>query len=504
MSGCVLFTRIGLHVRVVGAISGDFNICDPEEGRFNVWNQSFTEGDPGKTAVFHSFFPYVLEIARSDYTRSDSTALGVIRTFSRIDRIFINLPMAEARDFHSHSHVHSQLDVQASHFFVPCSFMTITDSPDPFCALAEFQVLLNKAKKMTSRELSLQTPDCIGAGLLIASTALRAYRNRHLGTLMRCCEAWKPVEDCFDTSSFECIDFQRLSQILAGLTRESFEAREAEVSTLAWTQTEKDIALARCRCGQRAWRSKKPVLFLSAVTDEEGHPLDKEDDSGRRPCEYWGTIFQARDEGPRHHQHEVILRFVQHAPDDIRWTIDKTEFDDLLALKKDWAPSPDGTRYGVYRCAGGLGSKFLYAYQAVLEGSSIPDCFAVSRTIFIPKTSDIDDLGRIIRSPDALRPLTSCNCDCKLLTSAICRGLHCYTMRCIHPSQRCISSRQMTDNIFEIETTALAHVACAPQESGVLLTDFAAAYPSVNHAWIFSALENTGLPDFLCRFLGSM
>ena len=31
----------------------------------------------------------------------------------------------------------------------------------------------------------------------------------------------------------------------------------------------------------------------------------------------------------------------------------------------------------------------------------------------------------------------------------------------------------MTDNIFEIEITDLAHVACAPQESGVLLTDFA-------------------------------
>ena len=59
----------------------------------------------------------------------------------------------------------------------------------------------------------------------------------------------------------------------------------------------------------------------------------------------------------------------------------------------------------------------------------------------------------------------------------------------------------MTDNIFEIETTALAHVACAPQDSGILLTDFAAAYPSVNHSWIFSVLENTGLPDFLYRFL---
>ena len=142
---------------------------------------------------------------------------------------------------------------------------------------------------------------------------------------------------------------------------------------------------------------------------------------------------------------------------------------------------------------------FEFPLKAVLEGSTIPD-FAESRTVFIPKTSDTDDLGRIIRSPDALRPLTLCNCDCKLLTSAICRGLYWYTMRCIHPSQRCISSRQMTDNIFEIETTALAHVACAPQDSGVLPTDFAAAYPSVNHSWIFCVLENTGLPDFLCRF----
>ena len=103
---------------------------------------------------------------------------------------------------------------------------------------------------MTKRELSRQTPDCVGAKLLITSTAFRAYRNRHLGT-MRCCEAWKPVEDCFDTLSFECIDFQRLSQIIASLTRENLEAREAEVRNFPWTQTEKGNASARCRSGQR-------------------------------------------------------------------------------------------------------------------------------------------------------------------------------------------------------------------------------------------------------------
>ena len=96
----------------VGIILSDFNTCDPEEGRFNVWNQTFTDGDPRKTAVFHSFFPHVLEIAHSDYTRRDSTALGIIRTLSRIDLFFINLPTAEARVFHCYSHVFENLGNQ--------------------------------------------------------------------------------------------------------------------------------------------------------------------------------------------------------------------------------------------------------------------------------------------------------------------------------------------------------------------------------------------------------
>ena len=148
------------------------------------------------------------------------------------------------------------------------------------------------------------------------------------------------------------------------------------------------------------------MLSLSAVTDEEGHPLENEDESGRRLCEYWRNIFHAREEGPRHHQQEDILRYVQQAPDDISWTIDQTEFDDLFALKKYWAPGPDGIPHGAYRCAGGLGLKFLFdAYRAFLEGGAVPDCFAESRTVFITKTSDIDDnvISRRASSVDAMQ-----------------------------------------------------------------------------------------------------
>ena len=68
------------------------------------------------------------------------------------------------------------------------------------------------------------------------------------------------------------------------------------------------------------------MLTLSALTDEEGHSLDNEDEPGRRLCDYWGTIFQAREEGPWHYQHTDILRYVQQAPGDINWTIDRAEF----------------------------------------------------------------------------------------------------------------------------------------------------------------------------------
>ena len=54
----------------------------------------------------------------------------------------------------------------------------------------------------------------------------------------------------------------------------------------------------------------------------------------------------------------------------------------------------------------------------------------------------------------------------------------------MHPAQRCISSKQMTDNVFEVETTVLAYVAWELEESGILLMDFVVVYLGVNHSWI--------------------
>ena len=103
---------------------------------------------------------------------------------------------------------------------------------------------------------------------------------------------------------------------------------------------------------------------------------------------------------------------MQRASEDVQWIIVKQEFDEMLATKRESALGPDGIPYSNYRCAGGLGSQLLFnAYSSIVEGGSVPLLFA-GRTVFIPKSSAVDDNGLSIRSPDVLRSLTSCNCDC--------------------------------------------------------------------------------------------
>ena len=58
------------HPDAIGTVVGDLNIWEPGEGIFNVWNQTFTDGDMGKAALLHCLLPHVLEIAQPDFTHA--------------------------------------------------------------------------------------------------------------------------------------------------------------------------------------------------------------------------------------------------------------------------------------------------------------------------------------------------------------------------------------------------------------------------------------------------
>ena len=88
----------------------------------------------------------------------------------------------------------------------------------------------------------------------MAAAAKRAYRNRHLDTLMLACAAKKKkqVGQCFGQCSFECVIFHGLGQLIASLTRESIAERASAIHSFPSTQTEKDNAFAKCKFSHRA------------------------------------------------------------------------------------------------------------------------------------------------------------------------------------------------------------------------------------------------------------
>ena len=92
------------HPEGVGFLVGDFNVYDPAEGRLNSRTQTFNDGDASRAAALFAAFLRSVEIAHPFFIREDVRRDGPIHTFTRIDRVFLHLPMAELRDFRCQTH----------------------------------------------------------------------------------------------------------------------------------------------------------------------------------------------------------------------------------------------------------------------------------------------------------------------------------------------------------------------------------------------------------------
>ena len=88
----------------MGFLAGDFNTCDPAEGRLKSRTQTCSDGDDSRAAALLAAFFRAVEIAQPSFTRQDLRRVWSIHTLSRIDRVLTNKPMAELRDLRCHFH----------------------------------------------------------------------------------------------------------------------------------------------------------------------------------------------------------------------------------------------------------------------------------------------------------------------------------------------------------------------------------------------------------------
>ena len=159
------------YPNAAGIILGDSNVCEQEKGRFNVWNQTFTDGEclvrlQCVIPFFHMFLRLLNLITRGGtpqplgskalyqgliaslltylWLRRENLGNRTIPSDHAAVRLVIQKPTTRG-------HTSKRIPSMMSKHPVFCSLLQRLHydhrfSPDPLGALAEFNVLLEKAK----------------------------------------------------------------------------------------------------------------------------------------------------------------------------------------------------------------------------------------------------------------------------------------------------------------------------------------------------------------------
>jgi hypothetical protein len=125
--------------------------------------------------------------------------------------------------------------------------------------------------------------------------------------------------------------------------------------------------------------------------------------------------------------------------------------------------------------------------------------------VFLPKGELDNDYLQIRREPAATRPISMSNTDAKIFAMVLNHKLSQLAQLTVIEQQRgFVRGRRMSDNLVEIDSLALHLDQNYNTGSGVILFDFASAFPSLSHDYIFAALHRLGVPPMILRALHSL
>ena len=201
----------------------------------------------------------------------------------------------------------------------------------------------------------------------------------------------------------------------------------------------------------------------------------------------------------------------------------------------DSASGPDGLPYAAWQNAGDEGVETLWqTTEAQCAGERPPINYNDSATIFVPKGELENDHVQIVREAEDNRPLTLKNVDGKIGAAAV----NSITIPLIkdgaHKSQNgFVKGRQLLQNVVDSDTLARIFgmqadsfnhqnqsdrkgwSPCGVGHSGdgqdqnirlaiVAFFDFAAAFPSVAHEWIFIVFQAAGAPTCHINYISAL
>ena len=131
-----------------------------------------------------------------------------------------------------------------------------------------------------------------------------------------------------------------------------------------------------------------------------------------------------------------------------------------------------------------------------------------SLTVYLPKGEEAEDIPHfVVRAINDTRPLALKNTDNKLVCSSINYTTKPVLTRSISDLQRgFVAMRQLLQNVLELDVYAHIHaMSSSPLHMPLLVFfDFAAAFPSVSHQWLFLTLDALQFPKGIIALVKNM
>ncbi len=252
--------------------------------------------------------------------------------------------------------------------------------------------------------------------------------------------------------------------------------------------------------------SKK--LFLQGLR-VSGTILRGQADQLQALASAWAPTF-----APKHTDHSAAISFLRtiNLPS-VGDGIEPPAPQDLLeyaSRQRDSGTGPDGLPYSAWSNSGYAGACTLHSFSGYIQHTDPEPNFNASLSHFLPKGDVEGDAIEVIRAATEMRLISAKNTDNKTIVGASIFKFRRWAQENTHHAQRgFVPKRNFLNNIVDLDSASRVYSNHAMgRESNkvnialipiLALFDFAIAFPSVIHDWIFINLDYREFPSwFIC------
>ena len=387
---------------------------------------------------------------------------------------------------------------------------------EPFVALRVMKILMRKASRMAAK-LALKSDEQSPAiKMQLVLQFSRALASQDSWLACRVLEDLPVLHDLVevDDGRVAIINHSKLDEVTQGIVREAI-ADEIELAN-------KSAGTKRARGGRLAALHRQSLLWAPFAKKAINVAIIRSDGSvtcnaEQKACElgqFWGNTFSAKNVDVAD-AHCFLQEFGCSFQFNSTRLPGQKQIESFLACAQHSAAGPDGIPYGAWRATYSVGSRVLFRVLAHLcAGNTPPDDFNESLGIFPAKgTSDDDSALLLKRAASDTRPLSCKNCDNKTLSGVV--NLVMTPKIASHADDQqegFVKGRQGINNVITMDCHSRVLDAVAASNGPLpvdllpllLLFDFAAAFPSLAHDFIFAMLQFHEVPVGLDLFLRAL